>query len=336
MSCAVLVLTWNGGATALRCLSALRALVPAPETVLVVDNASTDGTADHVADRFPDYGLIRNPRNLGFAAGMNVGIRALLNRAQPPATIILLNQDTVVDPGWFAAITAPLADNPRLAAVGCKIRYPDGTLQHAGMRLDWPRAIVQHTGWHEPDLGQYDTPCVADLVTAAAIALRTSALLQIGLLDEGYSPAYFEDVDLCWRLRQAGYLLYYEPRATLIHQESLSLRDELTRSAHYNRGRLRFVLKSYPLADLQGPFATAEHAFLVEHSHTGEGRALRFAYSENLAALPAIVAERCKREPTLPDATLDQLRALLLDLRRALAATLYRRAVARAAAIQIH
>ncbi|MFQ3662335.1 MAG: glycosyltransferase, partial [Chloroflexaceae bacterium] len=111
MSSAVLVLTWNGGEAALRCLEAVAALDPPPWRVLVVDNASSDGTPARVAARFPDFDLIRNPRNLGFAAGMNVGINALLSRDPPPETIVLLNQDTLVDPGWLAAITAPLAED---------------------------------------------------------------------------------------------------------------------------------------------------------------------------------------------------------------------------------
>lgn len=331
MSSAVLVLTWNGGEAAMRCLEAVAALDPPPARVLVVDNASSDGTAERVAARFPACALIRNPRNLGFAAGMNVGIRALLGLDRPPESIVLLNQDTLVDPGWLAAITAPLAEDARVAAVGCKIRYADGSIQHAGVRLDWPRAVVHHIGWREADRGQYDAPCDAEYLTAAAIALRATALAAVGPFDEGFWPAYFEDVDLCWRLRRAGYLLRYEPRATLVHAESLSLRDPLTRSAYYNRGRLRFVLKSYALDDLEGPFVAAERAFLAEHGHNPEGRALRYAYNEGLATLPDIVAARRALEPDLPSDAAERLREALLSLRRELAGVFYRRAVACAA-----
>lgn len=328
MNATVLILTWNGGDAALRCLEAVATLDPPPHRVLVVDNASTDGTPDRVAQQFPAFELLRNERNLGFAAGMNVGIRALMGHTSPPDAIILLNQDVVVDPGWLQAITAPLKEDPRIGAVGCKIRYPDGALQHAGVRLEWPRAVAHHLGWHEPDTGEYDVPCEADYLTAAALALRTSALAEAGLFDEGYTPAYFEDIDLCWRLRRAGYLLRYEPRATLVHAESQSVRDPLTRSAYYNQGRLRFVLKTYSLDDLSGPFAAAERAFLAEHGHNPEGRALRYAYNQSLASLPEIVAIRRAWDDNLPADALDRMRALLLDLRYTLAAVLYRRAIA--------
>lgn len=327
MNSAIIVLTWNGGDAAMACLRSLAALDPAPERVVVVDNASADGTAERVAAQFPAFALIRNGRNLGFAGGMNTGIRALLEGRAPPEAVLLLNQDTLVDSGWLDAIVAPLSE-PAVGAVGCKIRYPDGSIQHAGVTLDWPRATARHVGWHEPDTGQHDAPRDVDGITFAAVALRSAALKRVGSLDEGYGPAYFEDVDLCRRLRLAGYTLRYEPGATLVHQESRSIRDELTRSARYNYGRLRFVLKSYSPRDLRGPFAAAELAFLRQHAHTPEGRALRWAYAETLASLSDIIAARRALEPELPDSAEGAMRELLTGLRRELAYTLARRAAA--------
>jgi hypothetical protein len=104
------------------------------------------------------------------------------------------------------------------------------------------------------------------------------------------------------------------------------LRDELTRSAHYNRGRLRFVLKHWSLDELQGSFAAAERAFLHQHGNHPESRALRWAYAETLAALPEIVAARREREPDLPADTFVKLHALILGLRRELAVALFQRA----------
>ncbi|HMQ31299.1 MAG TPA: glycosyltransferase [Chloroflexaceae bacterium] len=334
MSAAVIVLTWNGGDEAVACLAALAALDPAPATVVVVDNASADGTPDTVAAQFPAFTLIRNERNLGFAGGMNAGLRRLLDGPAPPEVVALLNQDTVVDPGWLGAITAPFAD-PAVGAVGCKIRYPDGTIQHAGVTLDWPRALARHVGWHERDAGQHDAPRDAELLTFAAVALRAAALRRVGLLDEGYGPAYFEDLDLCARLRRAGYTLRYEPRATLVHQESSSLRDELARSARYNYGRLRFVLKTYSPRDLRGAFAEAEAAFIRLHGHDPEGRALRWAYSETLAALPGLVAARRELEPDLPAEAEAAMAELVRGLRRELARNFHRRAAACADALLV-
>ncbi len=313
MRSAVLVLTWNGGADAIACLQRVRRLDPAPDIVLVVDNDSRDGTPEQVAALFPAWTLIRNPRNLGYSRGMNTGIRALLTHDPPPDVIILLNQDTLVDQEWLGALTAPFAD-PAVGAVGCKIRYPDGTIQHAGLTLDWPLALARHTGRYEPDHGQYDTPCNVEFVTFAAVALRRKALECTGLFDEGYSPAYYEDADLCVRLRRAGRLIRYEPRATLVHREAASQKDPLAHSAIVHRGRLRFVLKTYRLEDICGAFATAERAFLVGLSHPPECRALRWAYDRTLAELPDILLARRDLDPELPEEAPKLLRTLLLDL----------------------
>ncbi len=332
MSSAVVVLTWNGGAEAIACLQRVRQLNPAPDTVVVVDNDSQDGTPDQVAALFPAFLLIRNPRNLGYAGGMNIGIRALLDQTPPPDVIVLLNQDTLVDPGWLGALLAPFAD-PAVGAVGCKIRYPDGTLQHAGLTLDWPLALSRHVGRDEPDQGQYDTPRNVNFVTFAAAALRSAALQRIGLFDEGYTPAYFEDVDLCVRLRRAGYLIRYEPQATLIHRESTSQRDNLTRTALVHRGRLRFVLKTYALDEITGPFAQAERDLIERLKQPSEKRALRWAYDKTLADLPHIWNIRRETDQNISEATA-AVQRLFLDLQHELITSSHRRITARLADIE--
>lgn len=317
MRSAVLVLTWNGGAEAIACLQRVRQLDPAPDVVLVVDNDSHDGTPDQIAALFPAFTLIRNSRNLGFAGGMNVGIRALLAHDPPPDIIVLLNQDTLVDREWLGAITVPFAD-PGVGAVGCKIRYPDGTIQHAGLTLDWPLALSRHIGRYEPDRGQYDAPRDVKFITFAAVALRRQALERVGLFDEGYHPAYFEDADLCVRLRRAGYRIRYEPRATLVHREATSQQDRLAHSAIFHYGRLRFVFKTYSFDEITGPFAEAERSLIGRLVHAAEQRALRWAYDRTLAALPDILRARHEIDPDSPADAMSALHALILDLQRAL------------------
>ncbi|WP_448542182.1 glycosyltransferase family 2 protein [Roseiflexus sp.] len=329
MNSAVIVLTWNGGAEAIACLQRVRQLDPAPNTVVVVDNDSQDGTPDQVAALFPTFLLIRNPRNLGFAGGMNIGIRALLDQDPSPDVIILLNQDTLVDPGWLGAIIAPFAD-PVVGAVGCKIRYPDGTIQHAGLTLDWPLALPRHVGRNEPDQGQYDTPRDVNFITFAAVALRSEALQRIGLFDEGYNPAYFEDADLCVRLRRAGYLIRYEPQATLVHREATSQRDQLTHDALVHRGRLRFVLKTYTLDEITGPFAQAERDFLKSRVFSAEGRVLRWVYDWSLITLSDILIERRAQDPNLPPHAVTLIKYVLLEFQQKLMQALRWRLATRA------
>lgn len=326
MNVAVIILTWNAAAAALACLRTVTRQERAQAHVLVVDNASTDGTPERIAEQFPTVTLIRNPRNLGFAAGMNAGIRALQAAADPPDVIVLLNQDTQVAPNWLAEIVAPFERDPQIGAVGCKIRYADGTIQHAGAYLEWPRALAQHVGWHEPDTGQYDDCKDYETLTGAALALRTQALEEVGLLDPGYTPAYYEDSDLCWRLRRHSYRIVYNPRAVVTHHESLSITDDLTRSKYYNRGRLRYVLKTYAVADIVGPFLESEIAFVHAHGYTIEARALRWAYIETLAGLPEILAARRSFYPELSADETTAVQNALLQMKDALTASLRERA----------
>ncbi len=328
MKTAIIILTWNAGDIAIQCLQTLARQQQAPDTVLVVDNASSDGTPERIAQHFPNVSLIRNSKNLGFSAGMNIGIRALQATDNPPDIVILLNQDTLLDPQWLGEIVAPFESSPDVGAVGCKIRYPNGTIQHAGAYLDWTRAVAHHIGSHEPDKGQYDEAKPYDFVTGAALALRMTALHDVGLLDTGYTPAYYEDTDLCWRMRQHNYHILYAPKAIVTHHESLSLKDELQRSKYYNRGRLRFVLKSYALPDILGPFAESELAFIREHGHAMEERVLRWAYLETLGNLDNILHARSAFYPPLSTTEKQDMIAMLLECKNAVKSSLYNRAYA--------
>ncbi len=325
MSIAVLVLTWNAGDAVLECLRSVTQQHLAPDHILVVDNASQDRTVEQVRNQFPNVQVLRNAQNLGFAAGMNVGLTALQELVTPPDIVVLLNQDTQVTPEWLQAISTPFAEDVKIGAVGCKLRYPDGTLQHAGAFLEWPRAIAQHVGWHEADVGQYDRRQEYETVTGAALALRMAALQEVGLFDPGFSPAYYEDADLCWRLRHHDYRIVYEPQAVVTHHESSSISDAVVRSRYYNRGRLRFVLKTYVFEDIIGPFADGEQAFIREHGYSQEARALRWAYVETMAHLPEILTARQSFYPALLANETAQIAAMLMSFKQALTDCLYRR-----------
>ncbi len=283
---AILILSWNGADDLAGCLAAVQR--QNADTVLVVDNGSQDASRAVVQRGFPWARLIANGRNLGFGGGMNVGLRALMSDHD---VVVLLNQDTQVDAGWLDALTAPL-DDPAIGAVGCKIHYPDGqTLQHAGGVIDPGRLTAWHIGHGERDAGQHDTPRDCAYLTGAALALRTTLLRGIGLFDEGYAPAYYEDVDLCWRMRRAGALLRYEPRATLRHAESRSTRDVIRRAALMHRNRLRFAVKTSDPAALDA-FIVAERARLAVLPQGMEARALRRAYLAGILDAPEWIAAR--------------------------------------------
>jgi GT2 family glycosyltransferase len=177
---------------------------------------------------------------------------------------VLLNPDTVVGDNWLANLVAPLMRDERIGVVGCKLYYGDGrTLQHAGGILRPPQAMPDHYGVNQQDDGRWDEPRDVDYVTGAALAVRQTVLDQIGLLDENYF-LYFEEADLCWRARQAGYRVVYEPGATAVHFESaLSGRGSPFYLTHFHTGRWRFLLKHYPAPQLLAETLPAEKGWLA-------------------------------------------------------------------------
>ena len=253
----VIVLSWNGMGFLERCLSSLLRQTYPHYHILVVDNASTDGSVAMVRQRFSRVEVIENDRNLGFAGGMNVGLR----HAQG-GIIVLLNQDTEVREDWLEWLVEAMESDERIGIVGCKLLYPDGkTLQYAGGILAYPLAIGAHRGRGELDRGQYNTKSEVDFVTGAALGLHRALLEEIGLLDEGFF-FYYEDADLCFRAKEAGYRVIYMPKAVAIHHEGISVRH--LGVDHYSllhKSRLTFVLKHYSAAQIIEDFLPAEKAF---------------------------------------------------------------------------
>ncbi len=286
MKCSVIILSWNGMAYLGPCLDTVLGQQGVDFEVIVVDNGSTDGSPDWVAEHYPQVRLICNERNLGFAAGNNVGLRAAAGDV-----LVLLNQDTEVRPGWLAALAEAVSD-PAVGIAGAKLLYPDGTIQHAGGHLHGPRGRADHIGRHEPDEGQYDEPREVDFVTGASIALSRAALERIGLLDEGF-PLYFEDTDWCYRAREAGLRVLYYPAATAVHYESTSIdAQSYAHLAAYDYGRLRFLFKHQPRSWLQDTFTPAETEVIQRLGHGKEMMAVREATFRLFLSLPDILAFR--------------------------------------------
>ena len=276
--------------------------------LIVVDNGSTDGSPDFVATRYPQVHLIRIETNLGFSAGNNLGLQHASGEI-----LVLLNQDTVVQQGWLAALVAAFERHPDAGIVGSKILGSDGrTLQHAGGHIERPLILGKHYGHGELDDGQYDEPCQVEYVTGAAMALRRALLSKIDSLDEGFYPGYFEDVDFCLRAQAAGYSIWYEPQAVLHHHESASMRrDTLTGHYYYYRNRLRFVLKHLSPEQILEGFVPAEIA-RTGRAPTEEQQALALATIEALTLWPFMAR---RRPPPLSHAdfkaVLNALRGLL-------------------------
>ena len=240
----VIIPVWNGERFLRPCLDAILAQGWDSLEIIAVDNGSQDGSAALISDHYPLVRLLRNQHNLGFAAACNQGVRQAGGDV-----LVLLNQDVQLNPGWLAAMLAVLSDE-KVGIAGCKLVYPDDTtIQHAGGYMEMPLWYGRHFGAGETDHGQWDEPRQVPFVTGAAWAMRRQLFLDLGSLDEGFYPAYYEDADLCYRARAHGYQILYVPTARAVHWESSS-----TARFHlpliYHRSRLRFVLKHCPLAEL--------------------------------------------------------------------------------------
>jgi len=217
MKLGVIVLNWNGKEVTPRCLDSLLASDCPADRIVVVDNASTDGSADLVRGRYPQVVLIENDSNLGFAEGNNVGIRYLLE--QGFELVMLLNNDAVVDAQCLCEMKRAAEREPA-AAYGATIYEMSGPerLWYAGGTISRYTLDARH---HTETAELKGTLRTTELITGCCMLFRAEALKKIGLLDEDFF-AYYEDVDWCLRAQGAGERLAYVPAAIVRHDVSHS------------------------------------------------------------------------------------------------------------------
>jgi N-acetylglucosaminyl-diphospho-decaprenol L-rhamnosyltransferase len=320
----VVVVSWNGAHLLDACLDGLarQDLDPAAFEVLVVDNGSTDGTVGHLARRHPGVGVVRSEVNRGFAGGAHLG---LTHVAGPYA--VLLNNDAVPEPGFLSALlrAAEAPGAGRVAAVTGKVllapRFrllPPGTppedgdvVTPSGVCRPDPAGevdVVNSTGnvvtrsgygrdrgWLQVDDGR-EPPADVFAFCGAAALLRTAALRDTGDFDEDFF-LYYEDTDLSWRLRAAGWEIRYEPAAVVRHEHAASsdVRSALFRF-HDDRNRLLTLTKNAPArlalrAALRYPLTVA--SLTVRQGPRAAMTAARCrAYASYLRLLPRMLARR--------------------------------------------
>lgn len=229
----VVVISYNTRDLLRACLASLRP--EEPEEVVVVDNASPDGSADMVRQELPWVRLIANPDNPGFGAAANQGLAACRS-----PYVLLLNADTEVVPGALAALRRELDRHPKAAVAGPRLLNPDGSHQPSCYPFLTPFNLLAMSTWLNrlvrvtPSLRRRFLPVwapgpagSADWVKGAALAIRQQAFDAVG----GFDPSFFmyaEEMDLCWRLRAAGWEVRCTPEARVVHVEGASTRQRRT------------------------------------------------------------------------------------------------------------
>ena len=227
----IIIVSYNVKAYLEKCLlSVQKALVGISHELFVIDNASTDGSAALVKERFPDVTLIENPENIGFARAINCALKKAEGEY-----IALLNPDTLVQKDTFTLLLEAFEQNPEAGMIGCKILNEDGSLQVSCRRslpTPWV-AFTRMTGlstifpksrlFARYNLTYLDPDSIeeVDAISGSFMTVRKKTLDTIGYLDERFFM-YGEDLDWCFRIKQAGWKILYYPKTSIIHYKGKS------------------------------------------------------------------------------------------------------------------
>ena len=241
----ILIVNWNGAHLLARCLPGVLAQTWADAEVVVWDNGSTDGSADWVEAHYPPARVLRGDRNLGFAGGNNAAIRAT-----DSPFVAMLNNDAEPDPTWLSALMGAMASAPDVGMCASKMVRADdpSTMDACGIEVDragiaWNRYSGESD--HQDETAPYEVfgPC------AGAALYRRAMLEQVGAFDEDYF-AYYEDVDLAWRARRAGWRCLYVPGARVMHRHSSTGQEGSPfKGYHLGRNKVWTLIKNYPWPD---------------------------------------------------------------------------------------
>ncbi len=300
----IIVVNRNGAAYLQECLDSLHRQSWPKTELIVVDNASTDGSLQWLRLHAAGLTLIELPENRGFAGGVNAGIRAARGEF-----IALLNNDAVADEGWLAALVAAAADADT-GMIASKILFYDrrSTIDKAGHLL-YPDGLNRGRGAGEADRGQYDLPDETFFPDGCAALYKSRMLERVGLFDEQFF-AYGDDADLGLRARWQGWKCLYAPEARVYHHHSRTLGKYSAEKAFLvERNRFWVAVKLLPLPVLLlSPlftfwrFCWHVSSILAARGLAGGVRreasagklllALLRAYASGLAGLPSILKKR--------------------------------------------
>ncbi|MCA9946337.1 MAG: glycosyltransferase family 2 protein [Anaerolineales bacterium] len=246
----IIIVSWNVRELLQNCLRSVFARKGLILQVVVVDSASTDGSAEMVAENFPQVELVACRENVGFPGGNNLGLERANGRF-----VLLLNPDTIVHGDALAKMVSYLEQKPKVGVVGPQLLNEDGSVQSSRRRFPTLRTAFFESTWLQPyapqavlddyyarDIDDEET-AVVEWVMGACLMTRQEVVAQVGGLDEAYFM-YSEELDYCRRIHEAGWQVVYYPQAKVTHFSGKSSEQAVTqRHINFNRAKLRYFRK---------------------------------------------------------------------------------------------
>ncbi len=240
---AIVLLNWNGLRDTLECLESLQKIIYPNYLIIVVDNGSKGNDAEIIKKKFGHFiWLIEEEKNLGFAGGSNVGIRRAIHSGAN--YILLLNNDTVVDPNFLKELVEVAQSDPLIGIVGPKVCHYEkpNRIATAGGKVNFWTGITPLIGKNEIDDGRFDCIEEVDFVSGGALLIKEETIRRIGLLNELYF-AYYEETEWCTKARKACFKVVYVPKARVWHKTHKRGTSELE-MYYMTRNRFIFVKRN--------------------------------------------------------------------------------------------
>lgn len=289
----VVIPNWNGARFLAVCLDALGNQTLDGVEVILVDNASSDGSQSFVKSNYPEVRLLELRENRGFTGACNLGMEAAQG-----AYIALLNNDTEVEPDWAEQVLTAFADHPDAGIVASKMLLFDQRDRfHTAGDFFTIDGVAGNRGAWDKDNGQFDRGEFVFSACGGSAAYRQSMLREIGKLDDDFF-FLLEDIDLAWRAQLAGYKVWYEPRAVVYHYLSAT-GGGVTASYHAGRNGIWLIVKNMPSSLLRkyaGQILARQLASLWEAARAWRGREARARLRGMMAGALSIRGALVKRK----------------------------------------
>ena len=251
----IVILNHNGKQLTETCIRSVdRSPYPHKEIILV-DNASTDGSGEFVRSQFPDIVLVQNSENLGVAGGRNSGFREAVRRGHE--YILSLDNDAHIDEGMIAALVSVAQSDANIGILGPKTYNDDGsnTLQCTGGSITYTQNATSERGAGERDRGQYDQIEDVDYFPGCGFMARAEVFERLDFVDETFAGYGHEDTDFCLRAKQLGYRIVYVPKAVMWHQGSATVGGYTPRKKYLEAVNSIYLVRKYGNLQQKGKYA---------------------------------------------------------------------------------